>query len=97
MDAKVIFEAFATIAMVLSAYAVFKRSGAQNTSDDASASKSFRDISVSLTAELKEQKARIDELEAMIERAHLEVTLGVEVGKKPEVLYYKWTTKEVDK
>lgn len=94
MDAKIIFEAFATIAMVLSAYAVFKRSGAQNTSDDAGAAKSFREISVSLTAELREQKKRIDELESLLEKAHLEVTLGVEIGKKPEVLFYKWTTKE---
>lgn len=82
---------------IATGFILFKRSGAQNTSDDATASKSFREISVSLSAEIREQKKRIDELEAMLEKAHLEVTLGVEIGKKPEVLFYKWTTTESNK
>ena len=95
--AEIIFSSFSVISMFISAYVLLKRSGAQNTSDDATASKSFREISVSLSAEIREQKKRIDELEAMLEKAHLEVTLGVEIGKKPEVLFYKWTTTESNK
>ena len=63
-----------------------RRAPAQNAVDDSTAANTFRRM-------VLEQQVQIDELKSRLERAHLEVSLRVQVGEKPEILNWKWEAK----
>jgi len=91
----IVFGVIQLIIAGVTVWFVSKRTPLQNITDDSTASVNFRNIVVSLQAVVKEQDTKINELEDKLNRAHLEVTLSIEIGKRPEVESYKWVEKEV--
>jgi hypothetical protein len=73
------------------AYIAFVRSKSQGVVDDSQASKNFRDIILSLQMEVKEVRKENVQIKGLLERSHCNIMLGIEIGKKPEILDYEWT------
>jgi len=101
MESNILFTIVNLGILAFTAWLSFRRVPFQNTSDAAAAVQKFQEATVSIQAEMRKareemkmSKERIDYLEGVLERAHLTVTLGIEIGKRPEVLEYKWLTPE---
>lgn len=96
-----LFLGLATIANIaFTAYMALRRAPYQNTSDAAGAIEKFQGVAVSLRAQIEENEKkqeesdkRIEHLTSLLENAHLTMTIGLQIGKKPEVLDYSWTTR----
>ncbi len=55
----------------------------QNTLDDSVASANFKKMVIEMQAEIKELNSRLD-------NNHLDVSMSIEPGKKPEIIDWKW-------
>lgn len=82
------------ILLVITGILSYRRAPFQNSTDAANAVQKFQETTVSVQAELREVKKEYKEMKDLLANAHLEVTLGIQIGERPEVLGYKWTAKE---
>lgn len=81
------------INIAFTAFMALRRAPYQNTSDAAGAIEKFQNVTVSLQAQVMENEKQIEHLTNLLENAHLTMTIGLQIGKKPEVLDYSWTTR----
>lgn len=77
--------AVTTIIAIIGALPQLKRTRAQNSVDDANAATIYRKIVVDM-------QLKMDELEARLDHAHLDIGLSIQMGEKPEITSWKWGT-----
>ena len=73
------------------------RAQAQNASekykdvvDDSAASVNFRTLVIALQADAVGMRKEIENLKALIESAHLDVTISIKLDSKPEIVGWGW-------
>jgi len=81
------------VILIFSTWVAFRRVKSQNMVDDSAVALNYRTLVINLQAEVKESKDEIKTLKQMMENAHLEISLSVRVGEKPEITGYRWKTK----
>jgi predicted transcriptional regulator len=72
------------------------RTDAQNVLDYSMAASNAQKLLVDIQKEQVENKKEIKELRAIIDGAHLEVTLGIPIGSAPKIKCWKWIPKPED-
>lgn len=83
MDSVTLFTALNLVMLIISTWLAFKRGSFQNTVDDSQAALNYKKLVIELQAEVKEMKD-------MLDNAHLEVKLEVQIGEAPIVKEWKW-------
>jgi predicted negative regulator of RcsB-dependent stress response len=90
VDNTVIFTIINLVILGLSAWSSFRRNKAQNVVDDSQAAINYRNIVVALQAEVKEARAETKEVKDMLDNAHLEIKLEIQIGDAPVIKSWEW-------
>jgi D-alanyl-lipoteichoic acid acyltransferase DltB (MBOAT superfamily) len=70
-------------------WVVFRRSNFQNSVDDSTASLNYRKLVIDL-------QAKVTEMEDLLGRSHLEVSMSIKMGEQPTVTAWHWLRREED-
>ena len=80
------------ILLGIATWVTTRRAPFQNSGDAAGAIEKFQNVTVSLQATVQKSEERIEYLESLLKNSHCNVTMAFEIGQRPEVLDYEWTT-----
>jgi NhaP-type Na+/H+ and K+/H+ antiporter len=88
METTIIFTVLNISILIIGTWLSFRRTKFQNVLDDSTASVNYRKLVVELQAEVKELTNKLD-------ASHLEVSMSIEYGKKPDIIDWKWIKKDL--
>jgi hypothetical protein len=86
---EVIFGIITLINTIALARITFRRSSFQNAVDDSTATLNYRKLVVDL-------QAKVTEMEELLDRSHLEVSMSIKMGEQPTVTAWHWLSREED-
>jgi len=89
METNYFFLLAQVIMLVVGGYFTFRRVKSQNILDDSTASVNYRKLVIDLQAEVKD-------LQQLLDRSHLEVSMSIKMGEQPTVTSWRWLRREDD-
>jgi len=90
METNIIFTVAQIIILAATAWFSLRRVNFQNSVDDSTAAKNYRELVVTLQAEVKELKEWKD-------NSHLEIEMSIEMGNAPIIKHWEWKPRADEK
>ena len=84
-----VIEILTILNTIFLAWVLIRRSNFQNTVDDSTASLNYRKLVIDL-------QAKVAEMESLLGRSHLEVSMSIKMGEQPTVTSWRWLRREDD-